>query len=200
MTKQFDPAVPAVPAPSFTSRLDTYDVERLHSRFWSLVDVKHVRYRSQRCYAVYRSRPGAEFRILPEGICPLKSIGRKSHEAAMEQFFSVHASSGVAVWPEGYAHYGTFAGAYSDEFRSWIDANLVFGPVCLMSRSDDVALVADRDLRFSVVIASPEIIKDLDECFGGRDQLEKDFVNYVKCGDFGEGVDDFEWVVRELTS
>ena len=42
------PTIPGVPTPSFALRLDTYEVERLHVKFWSLVDMVHVGYRSQR--------------------------------------------------------------------------------------------------------------------------------------------------------
>lgn len=194
------PTIPGVPTPSFASRLDTYEVERLHVKFWSLVEMVHVGYRSQRCYPVFRPRPQLQCRTIPEGILPLKEIGGRSHEAAMERFFAAHADSGVAVWADGYAHYGTFAGVYSAEFRSWVDSNLVFGPVMLVSEDKDVALIADRDLRFTVIIAPPHIVEHLDECFGGRDALQMDFLDFVKRGDFGEGPEDLDWALRELAT
>lgn len=190
---------PSIQTPSFATRLDVYEVERAHRKFWSLADKTHVRYRSQGCYPVFRPRSHVVRRSLPEAIIPLRSSGSGSHEHALEKFFSIHAPSGVAAWADGWEHYGSFAGQYSGQFRSWLDSELVFGRTCLVSLSSDVALVADRDLRFSVILAPAQLIFDLEDCFGGASNLRDDFIRYVESGDFGEGVEDAAWAIEELT-
>ena len=191
---------PAIKTPSFARRLDVYEVERVHSRFWSLVSERHVRYRENRCYPLYGARPNAGSRILPDVFRPLKETGGWSQEEAMKRFFMEYAGPLVSVWPEGYSHCGTFSGFYSDKFLSWVDRSLVFGPAFIMSQDRDMALVVDRDLRFSTAIATEQVIMDFDKCFGGRDRIEKNFLAYVEKGGVGEGVDDLDWVVRELMS
>jgi hypothetical protein len=179
-------------------RLDTFEVEREQERFWELCRLRLVPYAANPCLSLVWPSDHQYARLIPEGINPLHDEVGFSHERSLERFFEVCSPNGIIAWDLNAPHYGTFAGPYSLQMRAWLSKKMLHGPICALSADSDVTLVANHDLRFTVIGVSNQWAQTLDDCFGGKEALEAEFEAHLARGDFGRGLVDVDWVRKYL--
>ncbi len=179
--------------PPWLRRLDVYEVEENHERFWRVCEIRRAPSANDLCREVVWPKQDVGARVIPGGIIPLDAEVGFDHDARLEQFFTKHSPDGIIAWNLEGAHYGTFAGPYNNDFRSWLAVNLVFGTICGISPSANIVLVAEGDFEYSVIGAPPGVIGDLDLAFGGENALKAVFTHHLELGDMGADPADKEW-------
>lgn len=184
--------------PAWLRRLDIYEVEEAHERFWRLCEIRRAPSINDVCRSILWPRSDISARALPEGIIPLDSDFGFDHDMRLEAFFETHSPTGIIWWSFEAAHYGSFAGKYKYNMRSWLARELPFGTICGIAIDADIIIVADNDLRFSVIGASLEIIANLEDNFGGRNSLMHEFVRHIEAHDLGVGEVDSRWAAEYL--
>lgn len=186
------------PYPAWLRRLNAYEVEEAHERFWRLCEIRRAPSIGDPCRDVVWPRSEFAARAIPEGILPLDAECGFDHDVKLEMFFLKHSPRGIIGWSLEGAHYGSFAGPYNADMRSWLARELAFGTICCIAQETGLVLVADRDLRFSVIGASLETIEDLEDAFGGADALRYEFVRHIEAHDLGVGEPDSQWATEHL--
>ncbi len=154
--------------PAWLRRLDAYEIEEAHERFWRLCEIRRAPSIGDPCRNVVWPRSEFAARAIPEDILPLDAECGFDHDVKLEMFFLKHSPKGIIGW--------SFEGA----------------------QEADIILVADKDLRFSVIGASLETIEYLEDAFGGANALRSEFVRYIEAHDLGMGEPDSEWATEHL--
>lgn len=76
---------------------------------------------------------------------------------------------------------------------TWIRMRLVSNPTCLLSSTQDVFLVMDSQMNYSVLGASPEVIEQFEKRFGGGEALRRTVTEFVDQMRVGAGLEDLKW-------
>jgi hypothetical protein len=142
-----------------------------------------------------------EARALPEGILPRSKEEGFDDFSHLISFFRLYSGGRVLIGNLGDAKpYFRFSGTYSPSLCRWIKSELLSNPTCLLSVADELVLIADEQLRYSSVSATPQIIAALEDEWGGANKLRDAFLTYVENGEIGFDDDDREWAKRFLTA
>lgn len=193
------PSVPFLsPGPGIKRIENVYEIERCHNQFFALFKKTFIRYRDVSCLSWMWPQGDVSVRAIPESIVPLGEEEGYDHAANLKRFFDKFSPSGIVAWPEAAPHWGTFEGRYNDKTCQWFEANFHVGYICCISKDSKIGLVADRDMRFSVVACEEEKAEYLDEVFGGGKALKNTFIEFLESGDFGNGPGDKEWAMRHI--
>jgi hypothetical protein len=150
-------------------------------------------------WAIQWPHPDLSARVFAEGIAA-ESAGDLNYRPALERLLSKHSPSGVAVWGIGAEKHGIFLGPYADELRSWVKADLIFSPTVMLARDADIVLIADEQMRFSVVGAPLGVMVELDASLGGRNAIDEAIGAYIEHLGIGFGEEDRAWAVKYLKS
>jgi hypothetical protein len=89
-------------------------------------------------------------------------------------------------------------GKLDAELALWIRMRLVSNPTCLLSSSQDVFLIMDSQMKYSVLGAPAEVIELFEKRFGGAETLQRTFTEYVDQMRVGAGLDDLKWARDHL--
>lgn len=84
-------------------------------------------------------------------------------------------------------------GRLDDDLSRWIKTRLVSNPTCLLSAVNDVFLIIDTQMRYSVLGGSSDVIDKFEKRFGGADALRQTFASYVDQMRIGNGIEDVRW-------
>jgi hypothetical protein len=84
-------------------------------------------------------------------------------------------------------------GRLDDDLTRWIKTRLVSNPTCLLSAVNDVFLIVDTQMRYSVIGGSSDVIAKFEKRFGGAEALRQTFANYVDQMRVGSGLEDVKW-------
>src|SRR3546814_16588938 len=74
------------PYPGWLQRLDVYEVEEAHERFWRLCEMRHAPSVVDPCRDVVWPRSEVAARAIPEGILPLDAECGFDHDVKLEKF------------------------------------------------------------------------------------------------------------------
>jgi hypothetical protein len=91
-----------------------------------------------------------------------------------------------------------YVARYDRELCHWIKSSFLPNPTCLLSLDEDVLLIADEQLRFSVIGGARDAISLLEMEWGGADALRREFLGYVNGGELGFDRGDEEWALEYL--
>jgi len=136
--------------------------------------------------------------VFPEGIQPFNNADGIKHESTLDQFFLRYAPRGVFVWAPDYEKSGCFSAKYNKLLRSWIASEMILTPVCIMAIEATILILADDQLRYSILGASDTQIKELKTMLGGVTKLRADFESYVNGLEVGFGESDRQWAHEYL--
>lgn len=84
-------------------------------------------------------------------------------------------------------------GRLDNDLCRWIRTRLVSNPTCLLSAVNDVFLIVDTQMRYSVLGGSSDVIDKFEKRFGGADALRQTFSSYVDQMRIGNGIEDVRW-------
>lgn len=84
-------------------------------------------------------------------------------------------------------------GRLDEDLCRWIKTRLVSNPTCLLSAVNDVFLIVDTQMRYSVLGGSSDVIDKFEKRFGGADALRQTFASYVDQMRIGNGIEDVRW-------
>ena len=140
-----------------------------------------------------------EARALREGILPRSRDEGFSDLDLLVRFFASYADGRVLIGDLGSsAPIFRYVARYEERLCRWIKSELVSNPTCLLSLEDDLVLIADEQLRYSVIGGSREAINSLEKEYGGAQALRDQFVDYVNRGELGFDEGDREWACSFL--
>lgn len=133
-------------------------------------------------------------RAFPEGIYPPEGESAFNESARLVGFLN-SASPGeffIANLTAPKPHF-RHAGKLDEDLCRWLRTRLVSNPTCLLSTTQDVFLIHDSRLRYSVLGANPDVVAQFEKRFGGADALRQTFTDYVDQMRLGAGLDDVKW-------
>jgi hypothetical protein len=84
-------------------------------------------------------------------------------------------------------------GKLDAELAKWIRTRLVSNPTCLLSSTQDVFLVMDSHMKYSVLGASADVIEQFEKRFGGGEALRRTVTEFVDQMRVGAGLEDLKW-------
>jgi len=171
--------------PNWVRRLNTFEVEELHDKFWGFCYRAMEKFGENPCAEFLWPRHGVQARAIPGDIHPLAEEHGFSHEKCLEAFFAQVSPSGLVYWDHDVVYAGSFLGPYDKKMRFWVADKLIATTWCAVSPDCDLAMVMERDLDASMIMGSDEMIRSLESAFGGPDALKQAFVDHVERGDFG---------------
>lgn len=144
-------------------------------------------------------RSGLHVRLLPGGITPWDELREGS--ALLEAVRSAMDAGGtrsVAVWGLGWEQHGVYVAKYGSRLCRWVKSQLIFSPSCLMSTSDDLVMIFDEQMNFSIIGGTSKAIQQLDRELGGVHILRSLFERWVKDGGIGFMASDRVWAEKTL--
>jgi len=184
--------------PNWVNRLDVYDVEFYHDKFWSLCRSAVERFEDNPCAEFIWPRDGVFARAVPGDIHPLNREHGFDHAEKLERYFSDISPSGLIFWDYEVQYAGSYLGPYNEEMRSWVSGTLVATTWCVVSPDADVAVIMQRDLDASMIVGSQAVIAKLDDAFGGADVLRDNFIAYIEQGGFACSTRFAPWAFQHI--
>ena len=133
-------------------------------------------------------------RAFPEGIYPPDGDSAFNESARLIGFLN-SACPGeffIANLSAPKPHF-RHTGKLDEDLCRWIRTRLVSNPTCLLSTAQDVFLIHDSQMRYSVLGANSDVIAQFEKRFGGAEALQQTFGNYVDQMRIGSGIDDVKW-------
>lgn len=133
-------------------------------------------------------------RAFPEGIHPADGDDAFNESARLIGFLNgiggaeFYVANLSAPQPQ-FRH----TGKLDTELAKWIRTRLVSNPTCLLSSTQDVFLVMDSQMKYSVLGASPDLIEQFEKRFGGGEALRRTVTEFVDQMRVGAGLDDLKW-------
>jgi hypothetical protein len=133
-------------------------------------------------------------RAFPEGIYPAEGDTSFNESARLVGFLNgvCPGEFYIANLSAPKPHF-RHTGKLDDDLCRWIRTRLVSKPTCLLAAMQDVFLIHDSQLRYSVLGANPDIIAQFEQRFGGADALRQTFTDYVGQLRIGAGIEDVKW-------
>jgi hypothetical protein len=147
---------------------------------------------------VFWPKPPLKARCIPDGVMSLDEDDGYDYVQRLEAFMARHGGQQVVFWAIGGERNGVYWGEYSQAVRLWLKSELVLSPTIILSRSEDVFLISDEQLHFTVVGANSSAIADLECAFGGTRVLEQNFIKWADCGLAGFDGDRRGWAYAHL--
>ena len=133
-------------------------------------------------------------RAFPEGIYPPDGDSSFNESARLTGFLN-SACPGeflIANLSAPKPHF-RHTGKLDEDLCRWIKMRLVSNPTCLLSAAQDVFLIHDSQMRYSVLGANSDIVAQFEKRFGGAEALRQTFTSYVDQMRIGSGIDDVKW-------
>jgi len=184
--------------PSWVKRLDVYEVEFYHRKFWGLCRPAMERLDDDPCAEFIWPREGMSARAVPADIHPLSRERGFDHEEKLERFFSEVSPSGLIFWDYDVHHIGSYLGPYNRDMRIWVARELVATTWCVISPDADLAVIMQHELEASMIVGSPAVIAHLDNVFGGSHALRAEFIAHVEGGGFFWGAQYAPWAYQYI--
>lgn len=133
-------------------------------------------------------------RAFPEGIHPPEGDSSFNESARLLGFLNTTCPGEfyIANLSAPKPHF-LHTGKLDEDLCRWIQTRLVSNPTCLLSASADLFLIHDSRMNYSVLGATPEIVDQFENRFGGAEGLRQTFENYVNQMRVGSGIDDVKW-------
>lgn len=182
-------------------QLSNYEAQSSLDRFQLIVEKRvapSVSTGHSMQHEVFWPKPPLSARCIPDGVMSLDHEDGYDYDLKLDEFMGNHGGQDVVFWAIGGEHKGLFTGTYSSEVRVWLKADLVLSPTIILSQSEDVFLISDEQLHFTVVGGDLFAITDLERVFGGSDTLEQNFRDWADAGLAGFNGDRREWAHRYL--
>jgi hypothetical protein len=190
--------VPMIEPPEWIRRLDVYEVEAFHRKFWTYCYRAREKFGENPCGEFIWPSKGVSARALPGGIHPLGPDEGFDHEERIERFFNDISPDGMAFWGHRRYAVGTFLGPCNTAMRAFVDRELIMLTWCAVSPTAHLAMVIERDWEASLVMGSQEVIDHLDFVFGGPEKLRQAFVDHVERGDFADHPRFSSWAYEHI--
>ena len=124
--------------------------------------------------SVYQSpwpKPGVAMLAIQDGF--KESAGNAKN---MDRLFQSLSPGGIVCWATNDPGVGYFKSTFDGSFRAWLDSGLVISPVSAMALDEDLALVIDDLLVFTLIIGVPSLIDQVAGFFGGKDKMQSRFI------------------------
>jgi hypothetical protein len=179
-------------------RLDVYEVERFHRRFWSLCRPAMERLDENPCAEIIWPRANVCARAIPNAIHPLDRIDGYDHAEKLDSYYSMVSPSGLIFWDYHVPHIGSYLGPYNRDMRCWVEDKMIATIWCAVSPDLDLAIVMYRDLEASIVMGRNKPIAALDRVFGGKEALRQVFIDHVETGGFAGSVRFSGWAYEHI--
>jgi hypothetical protein len=133
-------------------------------------------------------------RAFPEGLHPPEEAGAHNEAARLLGFLNGVCGgefyiANLSAPPPHFRH----TGKLDVDLVRWIRMRLVSNPTCLLASTQDLFLIMDSQMGYSVLGAPPEIIELFEKRFGGADALRRTVTDYVDQMGVGEGIEDLKW-------
>ena len=141
--------------------------------------------------------PSLSVRVFAEGIVT-EGGDTLNYRPPLEQLLSKYSPSGVGVWGIGFQKYGVFLSAYDDDFRWWVKGQLIFSPTVVIARDIDLIIIADEQMHYSVVGASPVLMEELEAALGGENVINEAINAFIDDLGIGFGEEDRAWAKKFL--
>ena len=184
--------------PDSVSKLAPGEKKRALARFSSLVECRQTPIagtpRAMR-YAFFCPRPPLIVRAVPGGVVSLDAEEGYDYDQKMDNFFE-GLDTRIYFWAIGNEDIGIFEGPYNEEIRWWIQRNIIFTPTIIMACDLDVVLISHEQWHFSLVGGSSEVIRNLEQAFGGYDGLRTTFIEWVDEQGVGFGEEGRLWAYK----
>jgi hypothetical protein len=170
----------------------------VQQRFESLASARFAPSVKRPRFEVWWPKAPLDGRALPEGIHPHSADDKGDdsfNESARLVGFLNSVSPGefyIANLSAPKPHF-RHTGRLDDDLTRWIKTRLVSNPTCLLSAVNDVFLIIDTQMRYSVVGGSSDVIAKFEKRFGGAEALRQTFANYVDQMRVGSGLEDVKW-------
>jgi hypothetical protein len=133
-------------------------------------------------------------RAFPEGLHPPEEKGGHNEAARLLGFLNGVCGGEfyIANLSAPRPHF-RHTGKLDVDLVRWIRMRLVSNPTCLLASTQDLFLIMDSQMGYSVLGAPPEIIELFEKRFGGADALRRTVTDYVDQMGVGEGIEDLKW-------
>src|SRR5262245_16911844 len=129
---------------------------------------------------VWWPRAPLDGRAFPEGIYPADDESGFNESARLIGFLNGVCGSEfyIANLSAPKPHF-RHSGRLDEALVKWIQTRLVSNPTCLLASTVDVFIIIDSKMRYSVLGALPEIMEKFEKRFGGSENLQRNFSNFV---------------------
>ncbi|MBC8026179.1 MAG: hypothetical protein H7Y89_09330 [Steroidobacteraceae bacterium] len=170
----------------------------VQQRFETLASARFAPSTKRPRFEVWWPKAPLDGRALPEGIHPLNVDDKGDdnfNEAARLVGFLNSVSPGefyIANLSAPKPHF-RHTGRLDDDLCQWIKTRLVSNPTCLLSAVNDVFIIVDTQMRYSVLGGPSDVIDKFEKRFGGAEALRQTFSSFVDQMRIGNGIEDVKW-------
>ena len=184
--------------PRSIRKLSEQDAHAYFKAFASMTEARPCPTASHNGREVDWPKAPLEIRAIPEGTMPLDEEEGYDHDKILSAFFSRNAPDGVVAWSIPATNQGAFKATYDSELVHWLRTELIASPLVIVSAAKDILLIANEQLRYTIVASSPEIVSDLEDEFDGPQAMRSTFADWVESNSLGFGDEDREWAKRYI--
>jgi hypothetical protein len=173
--------------------------KRVQARFEELAAKRFAPSAKKPRQEVWWPRAPLDGRAFPEGIHPPEDDPSFNESARLIGFLNGVCGGEfyIANLSAPKPHF-RHSGKLDEGLTRWLRTRLVSNPTCLLASSVDVFIIIDTKMRYSVIGAPPEVIEKFERRFGGAENLQRHFANYIDQMRIGAGIEDVKWAQDHL--